>query len=342
MTMSESKVSGFAERLRAALPEALAEAFGGTFEGTQVNDGPLEMLIQALGPGQHVLLELEVSGRTGRNPLLLVLQAGAAATVFGLDPIADGPLPPEAQLRILAELTEGGETLLRALGPRLSAAATGTTVGITGASLEEADASTATAATLVGGDAVSVLLEIPAAGGETINVVACCAPEIGALLGGEEVAAATGDSAADRAAKLAARQRAAEPVAAALAQPVPAAQPGRPAAAAPSGAAPVLAHPFTFGQLDAGPSSGGGSRNIEPLLDVVLQVRVELGSTEMTVEEVLALTIGSVVELDRLAGEPVDVVVNNRLLARGEVVVVEENFGVRLTEIVSSRGQRAS
>src|SRR5579883_3112741 len=118
MTMSESKVSGFAERLRTALPEALAEAFGGAFEGTQANDGPLEMLIQALGPGQHVLLELEVTGRGARSPLLLVLQAAVAAPLFGLDPIADGPLPAEAQLRILAELTEGGEALLRTLGPR--------------------------------------------------------------------------------------------------------------------------------------------------------------------------------------------------------------------------------
>ncbi|MER3420944.1 MAG: flagellar motor switch protein FliN, partial [Chloroflexota bacterium] len=70
---------------------------------------------------------------------------------------------------------------------------------------------------------------------------------------------------------------------------------------------------------------------------VTLQVRVELGSTRMTVEEVLNLAPGSVVELDRLAGEPVDIVVNDRLIARGEVVVVEENFGVRVTEIVSPR-----
>jgi flagellar motor switch protein FliN len=62
----------------------------------------------------------------------------------------------------------------------------------------------------------------------------------------------------------------------------------------------------------------------------------------MTVEEVLGLTVGSVVELDRLAGDPVDIVVNNRLLARGEVVVVEENFGVRITEIVSTRSPRNS
>jgi flagellar motor switch protein FliN/FliY len=59
----------------------------------------------------------------------------------------------------------------------------------------------------------------------------------------------------------------------------------------------------------------------------------------MTVEEVLALGPGSVVELDRLAGEPVDIVINDRLIARGEVVVVEENFGVRVTEIITTRAR---
>ncbi|GMU41590.1 MAG: hypothetical protein AMXMBFR23_24560 [Chloroflexota bacterium] len=73
------------------------------------------------------------------------------------------------------------------------------------------------------------------------------------------------------------------------------------------------------------------------IMDVSMRVTVELGRSTMTVEEVLSLGPGSVVELDKLAGEPVDVLVNDQLIARGEVVVVDENFGVRVTEIVSPR-----
>ena len=68
-----------------------------------------------------------------------------------------------------------------------------------------------------------------------------------------------------------------------------------------------------------------------------MRVTVELGRASLTVEDVLGLGPGSVVELNKLAGEPVDVMVNDQLIARGEVVVVDENFGVRVTEIVSPR-----
>ena len=78
-----------------------------------------------------------------------------------------------------------------------------------------------------------------------------------------------------------------------------------------------------------------GAAAIEVLLDVPLQVSVELGRTERQIREVLALVPGSVVELDRLAGDPVDVLINGRRIARGEVVVVDERFAVRLTEIVT-------
>ncbi len=75
--------------------------------------------------------------------------------------------------------------------------------------------------------------------------------------------------------------------------------------------------------------------NIELILDVPLGLTVELGRTEKAIREILALGPGSVLELDRLAGESVDVMVNGKLIAKGEVVVVDENFGVRITEIVS-------
>jgi len=78
-------------------------------------------------------------------------------------------------------------------------------------------------------------------------------------------------------------------------------------------------------------------RALDLIMDVSMRVTVELGRSTLTVEEVLSLGPGSVVELNKLAGEPVDVLVNEQLIARGEVVVVDENFGVRVTEIVSPR-----
>jgi flagellar motor switch protein FliN/FliY len=80
-----------------------------------------------------------------------------------------------------------------------------------------------------------------------------------------------------------------------------------------------------------------GIPSFDILLDVPLRVTVELGRTRMPVKDVLALQHGSVIELDRMAGEPVDVLVNDRLIARGEVVVIEDRFGIRITETVTQR-----
>jgi flagellar motor switch protein FliN/FliY len=76
------------------------------------------------------------------------------------------------------------------------------------------------------------------------------------------------------------------------------------------------------------------------LLNVSLGVTAELGRCTMRVSDVLKLGRGSIVELDRLAGAPIDVLVNDRLVARGEVVAVEDRFGVRITEVVARRGPR--
>ena len=84
----------------------------------------------------------------------------------------------------------------------------------------------------------------------------------------------------------------------------------------------------------------GATSSIDLLKDVELDVKIELGRAEMTVEDILRLTNGSVVELDRLAGDPVDILVNERLVARGEVIVVNENFCVRVNEIVSGATER--
>ncbi len=77
------------------------------------------------------------------------------------------------------------------------------------------------------------------------------------------------------------------------------------------------------------------ARNLNMLLDIPLQVTVELGRTKRSVKDILELVSGSIIELDKLAGEPVDILVNSRLIAKGEVVVIDENFGVRITDILS-------
>ena len=83
---------------------------------------------------------------------------------------------------------------------------------------------------------------------------------------------------------------------------------------------------------DTSPSQYG----VDLIMDVQLCVAVELGRAKMRVKDVLAMGPGSVLELEKAAGEPVEVVVNNKVIARGEVVVVDDNFGVRVTEIVGS------
>lgn len=79
------------------------------------------------------------------------------------------------------------------------------------------------------------------------------------------------------------------------------------------------------------------SNNLNMLLDIPLQVTVELGRTKRSVKEILEMSSGYIIELDKLAGEPVDILVNNRHIARGEVVVIDENFGVRITDVLSQK-----
>jgi flagellar motor switch protein FliN/FliY len=83
------------------------------------------------------------------------------------------------------------------------------------------------------------------------------------------------------------------------------------------------------------PRNGDSARRLDLLLDVPLEVNVELGRTRMTIQALLQLAPGSVIELDKVAGEPFDILVNGRLVARGEAVVVNDKFGVRITDIVS-------
>ena len=81
--------------------------------------------------------------------------------------------------------------------------------------------------------------------------------------------------------------------------------------------------------------NGGQVQSLDFILDIPLKVTVELGRTRMLIRDILQLSQGSVVELAKFAGEPLEVLVNEKLVARGEVVVVNEKFGIRLTDIIS-------
>jgi flagellar motor switch protein FliN/FliY len=90
-----------------------------------------------------------------------------------------------------------------------------------------------------------------------------------------------------------------------------------------------------FGSLSGSGARGEGLNPLDLIMDIQLGATVELGRSRMTIREVLALGPGSVIELDKLAGEPADLLVNGKPLARGEVVVIDENFGIRITEIMA-------
>ena len=90
-----------------------------------------------------------------------------------------------------------------------------------------------------------------------------------------------------------------------------------------------------FSSLTEEGDAKGVSFDINFLMDITLRLSIELGRAVLNVKDILALRDGSVVELNKLAGDPVDIFVNDKLIARGEVVVIDDNFGVRVTDIMS-------
>ncbi len=104
-------------------------------------------------------------------------------------------------------------------------------------------------------------------------------------------------------------------------------------------AAPVdEAKPAEFDDLEdesLGPGIGETSESLDMILDIPVTIAMEIGRSKIPIRNLLQLNQGSVVELDRLAGEPLDVLVNGTLIAHGEVVVVNEKFGIRLTDVIS-------
>lgn len=102
------------------------------------------------------------------------------------------------------------------------------------------------------------------------------------------------------------------------------------------GAAASTAQPADIFPSFSAPMGQGGMMNeLDMILDIPVQITVELGRTKITIKNLLQLAHGSVVELDAMAGEPMDVLVNGTLIAQGEVVVVNDKFGIRLTDVIS-------
>lgn len=99
--------------------------------------------------------------------------------------------------------------------------------------------------------------------------------------------------------------------------------------------ADAKAQTATFEQFGNDAPKAGQMRDFDVILDIPVQMTVELGRTKISIRSLLQLAHGSVVELDGLAGEPLDVLINGTLIAQGEVVVVNEKFGIRLTDIVT-------
>lgn len=96
----------------------------------------------------------------------------------------------------------------------------------------------------------------------------------------------------------------------------------------------VNIQPAQFQNFSNPAANAAGQENIGLIMDVPLEVTVELGRTTKSISEILNFAPGTIIELDRIAGEPIDVLVNGKFVAKGEVVVIEESFGVRVTEII--------
>lgn len=111
-------------------------------------------------------------------------------------------------------------------------------------------------------------------------------------------------------------------------EPTPAAPTAAPATTAPASPAAIF-------QKLTGQTAADGRNDIDLVLDIPVQLTVELGRTRIPIKHILQLAQGSVIELDAMAGEPMDVLVNGCLIAQGEVVVVNDKFGIRLTDIVT-------
>lgn len=296
--------------LKSAFDEAVSAQLTATVSTTAIDVAIVEP--EELPDGFVPVATFELLG-TARRTVFVAVEPGAGTTLAGtaIDPATLGRTLADALDAALAALVGEGLNLGEATadGPPPDVAHSLFRLSFT-------DADGAVAALVVAVDS-SVPVEF------STHVVALQALG-GATPGSSPVAAAV--SSVISPAMDASPSGAARPVTA----------PSGTAGSAPTGL-PALPANVRMAALDELPPAvpSSGSANIEMLLGVNLQVTVEIGRTKLAIRDVLALTPGSIVELDKLAGEKVDVLVNGHRIAAGEVVVVDDNFGVRVTDVVS-------
>jgi flagellar motor switch protein FliN len=313
------------------LQQSALEALGTTLDKTLVVSGSSpatgapDDVAASLG-GMFVVIDGEVRLENGSSlPAMLLIGEDEASALFNVS--ADGAAEDEYKAR----LEESVQTTVTDLTDFLTLSVSVNSnaqlqFGVTHVELRNLAMAPLDLSAL-GGEVLTVQLPVSVDGGPAMVVTYVMSVDLlGQLLGSIDPSSAP----------------------AAPAAPAPVAAAPRSNGAGSAGAAPALM-PLPTGhqelrdavvrpaQFTSFPSRDEGSAmaNIDLILDVQLRVTVELGRKLMSVRDILALGPGSVVELDKVAGEPVDVLVNDRLIATGEVVVADENFGVRITDIIN-------
>lgn len=245
--------------------------------------------------------ELEAGGVQPGGPEVTALFAGAVVAELG-GPVGGvlGLLVADDLVSALASSPIGGLDLPAAVQPALDAAAA--VLGTTVRAARQVDRDAVVPSVLAGTDAGFAV--VPLVGDTIAAALLVSIPTLSAHAAGGPT-----------------------PV------PLPAVGGAAPVAAA--AGSPAAPHPLTV-PAPGSASTPGPRRGIEMLNEVDMEVTVELGRTRMTLRDLLALSPGNVLELDRAAGSPADLLVNGHLIARGEVVVIDEDFGLRVTEILET------
>jgi len=286
--------------------------------------------VAATFPGMFVVTEGNVHFEDGSSaPAMLLIGEDEASTLFNVS--ADGAAEDEYK----AKMEESVEPIVNDIADFLTLSVSVNSNAQLQFAIDKVELRNLAMTPLelpaeMSGDVLSVLLPLTVDGGPAMDVSYLTSIDsLSKLLGALDPSAASASPAPSAAAA----------AASAISQV---------AASVPTGSQPVLT-PLPTGhqeqhepvvrpaQFTSFPAQGEGASmaNIDLILDVQLRVTVELGRKLMSVRDILALGPGSVVELDKVAGEPVDVLVNDRLIATGEVVVADDNFGVRITDIVN-------
>jgi len=334
--LSSKDVQSFAGLLAGLTKSQGSNLSGMLGKGVRVDAPSAELMSRAdvVGrlPAELVEVRIDFSG-VAAGEHSYILSPETATVVAGLMMGQDGVDLNEAALSALEEAgnTMAGSTVTE-LSDRL-----GGTVSTTPGQTH-----------LVGRDDLSLSEDYLVAVTYPVSVEGEAPAEITELFGASSAAQVVSLLKSSRAGQAAPGQRAAAPRRASPGGSGFASQPGYapqtspyaapPTYGMPGGGSPIMqqasVQPVQFPSL-SGVATPGDQGNIGLLMDVYMEMTVELGCTKKLIRDILGMGEGTIIELDKLAGEPVDILVNHKLIAKGEVVVIDENFGVRVTEIVS-------